>query len=127
MITEHTTQFRVRYSECDQQGVVHHSRYLIFFEQGRIELLRANGYDYRRMEEEGIFVVVAKMEVQYRRAARYDDELRLVTRTTKVSYAKIEHEYELYRAEELLVTGKSKLAVLNREGQVIAVPESFTK
>ena len=125
MITEHTTTFRVRYSECDQQGIVHHSRYLIYFEQGRIEMLRAGGYDYRKLEEEGIFVVVAQMEVRYRRPARYDDELRLVTRIARVSHAKIEHEYELYHGEELVVTGRSRLAVISHDGRVLPIPATL--
>ncbi|MDD3468922.1 MAG: thioesterase family protein [Thermoguttaceae bacterium] len=125
IVREHETFFRVRYSECDQQGVVHHSRYLIYFEQGRIELLRASGYDYGKMEELGILVVVAHMDIHYMSPARYDDELRLVTRVTKVSYAKIEHEYQLYRGETLLVKAKSKLAAVNREGKIMSIPPEF--
>ena len=53
MFSEHEIQFRVRYQETDAQGRVHHANYFTYFEMGRVEQLRAAGYDYRRLEEEG--------------------------------------------------------------------------
>ncbi len=123
MLTEHEIEFRVRYHEADAMGFVHHANYFKFFEMGRIELLRANGGDYARMEREGLFVVVVKAECRFQRPARFDDVLRLRTRVARITEAKIEHDYELFRGSERLALGRTTLAVVNRKGEVQPVPD----
>ncbi|MGH7137493.1 MAG: acyl-CoA thioesterase [Pirellulales bacterium] len=123
MLNEHQIEIRVRYQETDAMGVLHHANYFTYFEMGRTELLRANGYDYRAVEEGGIFMVIVEVSCRYRRPARYDDLLRLQTKLVKVTAAKIEHEYELYRGNELLAEGRSALACVDREGRLQRVPE----
>jgi acyl-CoA thioester hydrolase len=116
MITEHEIEIRVRYPETDSGGYVHHSNYLTYFELGRTELLRANGYTYRQMEERNLFVVVARLECRYHRPARYDDLLRLRTTVTRVTAARIEHEYRLFRGGELLTEAQVTLCCVDRQG-----------
>lgn len=118
MLREHEIEIRVRYSETDAMGFLHHSNYLCYFEMGRTELLRADGGSYREMEDKGLFLVVTNVAVQYRRSARYDDLLTLTTRFAKISYAKLDHAYELRRDGELLTTGSTTLACIDREGRV---------
>lgn len=120
---EHEIEIRVRYQETDAMGVVHHANFLTYFEMGRTELLRANGYDYRRVEEGGVFMVIVEARCRYRRPARYDDLLRLRTVVTQVGAAKIEHEYQLFRGDELLADGHTTLACVDRAGQLQRVPE----
>ena len=83
MIEQHEIQIRVRYQETDVQGRVHHANDFTYFEQGRVELLRAAGFDYRRLEAAGTLLVVAEIACQYYLPASYDDLLTL--RTTTVS------------------------------------------
>ncbi len=118
---------RVRYVETDQMGYVHHSQYAIYFEMGRTELLRECGVSYREMENSGAFFVVTRLEMKYRAPARYDDELRLVTKTTRLTRARIEHKYKLYRKNDnlLLTEGSSTLACVNKAGQIVAIPDMF--
>lgn len=123
MISEHQIEIRVRYQETDAMGVLHHANYLTYFEMGRIELLRACGLSYREMEESGLLMVVVKVECRYHRPARYDDVLRLRTIVTRVTAAKVEHGYELYRGEELLAQGTSVLACVDRTGMVQRIPD----
>lgn len=123
MLRTHEIEFRVRYKETDAMGVVHHGNYLTYFEMGRVELLRANSGDYRKMEEEGLFLVVARISCSFHRPARYDDMLRLRTTTTRVTGAKIEHEYELFRGQELLCKANSVLACIDRTGTVQRIPD----
>jgi acyl-CoA thioester hydrolase len=123
MILEQDLQIRVRYQETDAMGVLHHANYFTYFEMGRTELLRANGRDYRQVEESGLFMVVVRIGCTYKKPARYDDVLTLRTRATRISAAKIEHTYELLRGEELLAEGHSTLACVDREGRVQRVPE----
>jgi acyl-CoA thioester hydrolase len=118
-------EIRVRYCECDPMGVVHHTVYPVWFEMGRTELLRATGRNYRDMEEAGVFLAVVRMQVAYRRPARYDDVLRLETTLVDAGHVKIEHTYELHRGEELLCTGSTTLACLDRQGKARALPEGL--
>jgi acyl-CoA thioester hydrolase len=118
MLTEHEIELRVRYPETDPMGLLHHACYFTYFEIGRTELLRASGGSYRQMEADGLFVVVVKAECRFHKPARYDDLLRLKTIVAKVSPAKIEHEYQLYRGAERLATGHVTLAIIDRQGRV---------
>lgn len=123
MLTEHEIEIRVRYCETDAMGFLHHGNHVNFFEMGRTELLRAQGGNYRAIEESGLFLVVVKLEVRYHSPGRYDDLLRLVTKVERVSPAKIEHSYRLYRGEQLLTTATSVLACVDRDGKVQRIPD----
>ena len=125
MATEHEIQIRVRYNEADAMGFLHHGNYFAYFEMGRTELLRASGGNYRQMEEDGHLMVVVSVECKYRKPARYDDLLTLKTRVVRVTPAKIEHEYRLYRDGELLTEARSTLACVNRAGDVQRIPDAF--
>ncbi len=125
MLREHDIQLRVRYNETDPMGFVHHARYFTYFEIGRTELLRASGGNYRQMEEDGLLVVVVKTECRYHRPARYDDLLTVRTRIERVSAAKIEHHYTVWRDRDLIVEARIILAIVDREGKVQRVPEAW--
>ena len=74
----HDATVRVRYAETDQMGVVYHANYLIWFEVGRVELMRALGFEYKLMEtEDDCFIVVAEGSCRYLSPARYDELLRV--------------------------------------------------
>ena len=122
MLNEHEIEVRVRYQETDAQGRVHHANYLTYFEMGRTELLRSQGLSYRKLEEEGFYLVVADMQVRYLSGAQYDDLLRVVTRTIRLKAATVEIEYEVYRGEELIVKAQSRLGCVNAEGKVKRIP-----
>jgi acyl-CoA thioester hydrolase len=125
MITKHSTEIRVRYNETDAMGFLHHSNYLCYFEVGRTELFRAQGGSYRRMEELKLYFVVARIDVRYRRPARYDDLLILHTEIARVTPAKLEHSYRLRRGEELLAEANSVIACVNEAGEVQRIPEDL--
>jgi acyl-CoA thioester hydrolase len=122
-LKQHEIELRVRYQETDPMGFLHHACYFTYFEIGRTELLRAAGGNYRQMEADGLLVVVVKAGCRFHRPARYDDLLRLRTTVVRVTPAKIEHRYELFRGDELLATGETTLAVLDRSGKIQPVPE----
>ena len=121
----HRMPIRPRYCECDPMGVAHHSAYPIWFEIGRTELLRACGHSYADVEREGAFLAVTRLEVSYRRPARYDESLELETCLVDVGHVKIEHTYRLMREGELLATGATTLACLDREGRPRALPPAL--
>ena len=106
-------------------GVAHHTVYPVWFEIGRTELLRAgSALPYRDLEAEGIYFAVAKLSVQYKRPARYDDVLVLETRVTGTGRATIDHGYELFRNGQLLTTAATTLVCLDRDGRPRPIPES---
>ncbi|MHB0959220.1 MAG: acyl-CoA thioesterase [Pirellulaceae bacterium] len=123
MLQEHETQIRVRYQDADPMGLLHHANYFTYFEVGRTELLRAAGGNYRLMEEQGMLAVVVKAECVYHRPARYDDLLTIRTIIKRITQAKIEHEYQVYRNHERLATAHVTMALVNRDGVVQRVPE----
>jgi acyl-CoA thioester hydrolase len=120
---QHDVEIRVRYAETDRMGYLHHSHYPVYFEQGRTELLRQRGINYRDIEDQGFFLVIARLECKYKKPARYDDVLRLRTIVQRVTPVRIEHRYEVYRGEELLTEGSTTLACVDRDGRLMELPE----
>ncbi len=118
-----TIEIVPRYGETDQSGVIHHSVYPLYFEMGRTELLRANGFAYADLEKAGTFFVVARMEIKYRKPALYDEKLQLETVCTKTTRAKIEHTYYLKRNGLILVEGTTTLACVDNNGKIRNIPE----
>lgn len=107
-------------------GYLHHSRYLQYFEMGRVELLRDRGQSYADLERAGVFFVVTKAELRYRQPARYDELVTLTTYLVKQTHVRYDHEYELKRENQLLATGSTTIACVGRDGTVIQIPESLS-
>jgi acyl-CoA thioester hydrolase len=124
-IAEHTITIIPRYSETDQAGVVHHTVYPVWFEMGRTELLRVNGLAYSELEKAGVFFVVAELTAKYRRPCFYDEQLELTTICSRITSARVEHSYQLKRAETgvLLAEGSSVLACVDKSGKPRRMPE----
>jgi acyl-CoA thioester hydrolase len=126
-------RLRPRYNECDPMGVVHHAAYVPWLEMGRTELLRDSGLSYAQLEAMGVLLVIVRLEVTYKRPARYDDQLELTTRVLPTgSRVKIEHAYELallhpatgeaLAEPAVLLTAQSTLACVDRSGRPQPLP-----
>ncbi|MEM1210128.1 MAG: thioesterase family protein [Planctomycetota bacterium] len=120
-----TVSVRVRYAECDPQGVAHHAAYPVWLEIARTELLRAMGKDYKSVEAAGLMCVVARMSLRYRRPAFYDDVLSVECVATKTRGVKLEHVYRVVRSDEVLTEAETTLVCVDREGRVRPVPEDW--
>ena len=95
------THLRVRYAETDQMGVVYHSNFLIWFEVGRVELLRQLGFEYSAMErEDDCHIAVVDVRVRYKAPARYDDQILVRTRLKNVRDSLLHFTYEVARATD---------------------------
>jgi acyl-CoA thioester hydrolase len=114
---------RVRYAETDRMGLLHHANYLIYFEQARTELLRARGFTYRDLEDQGFLLVLTRAEVRYRSPARYDDLLTIRTTVVRTTTVRIDHRYEVRREGTLVAEGSTTLACVDRDGRVQALPD----
>jgi acyl-CoA thioester hydrolase len=121
---------RVRYAETDQMGVVYHANYLVWFEVGRVELLRQRGLDYKRMEiEEGCGIAVVEATARYKAPARYDDELRIETRVVQVRGSVVRFGYRIVRVvdELLLCEGETVHVVVGRDMKRARMPKKYAE
>jgi acyl-CoA thioester hydrolase len=121
---------RVRYAETDQMGVVYHANYLIWFEVGRVELMRQRGLDYKRLEiEEGCWIAVVEATARYKAPARYDDELIVETRVTTVRGPLIRFGYKIIRAVDglLLCEGETVHVVLGKDMKRRSIPKKYAE
>jgi acyl-CoA thioester hydrolase len=124
----HETRLRVRYAETDQMGVVYHSNHLIWFEVGRVELMREMGFSYRDLErEDGRFIAVVEVKCRYRAPVYYDEEIIVRTRLKAVRESVVVFSYELARAEDrkLLAEGETTHIVTDSKMKVKALPEKY--
>jgi len=122
------TRLRVRYAETDQMGVVYHSNHLIWFEVGRVELMRQMGFSYRDMErEDGRFIAVAEVKCRYRAPVYYDEEVLVRTKLKSVRESVVVFGYELVRAENgaLLAEGETTHIVTDSKMKIAALPEKY--
>lgn len=117
----------VRYAETDMMGIVYHGNYLPWFEIGRTELLRDRGLPYRELEAAGYRLPVLEVNVRYRRPALYDDTVTIVTTLREKPVLRIKLDYELYRGDELLATGSTLHAFVDREGRPTRLPPIFAE
>jgi len=97
--TSGSTRLRVRYSECDPMRVAHHASYAPWLEIARTELLRDAGASYAAMEAAGVFLVITRLEVKYRRPIRYDDVIEVRVRVEPKGAVRIRHAYDLVLVE----------------------------
>ena len=124
----HETRLRVRYAETDQMGVVYHSNHLIWFEVGRVEMMREMGFSYRDMErDDGRFIAVAEVKCRYRSPVYYDEEIVIRTRLKNVRESVVVFSYELVRADDnaLVAEGETTHIVTDAKMKVAALPEKY--
>lgn len=126
---QHDCKIRVRYGETDQMGVVYYGKYAEYFEVSRAELIRAKGYSYREMEEDGVMMPVTEMRVRYLRPTRYDEELTLRAVIQTMPEKRIVVITDVLNEKgKLCVRGEVTLAFVDKEtGKAVSVPERFRK
>jgi acyl-CoA thioester hydrolase len=121
---------RVRYAETDQMGVVYHANYLVWFEVGRIELIRQMGLSYKQMEsEENCMIAVVEVSARYRVPARYDDELLIQTRLIAARSSIVRFGYKIVRKADdvLLCEGETVHVVVDRTMKKTRLPQKYAE
>lgn len=118
---------RVRYAETDQMGVVYHANYIVWFEVGRVELLRSLNLPYKQLEEEGILIAVVEVNARYKKPAKYDDEIAVRTTVKQVRGSIIRIGYQVVRIadEDLLCEGETVHIVIDRDFKKSRLPEHY--
>jgi acyl-CoA thioester hydrolase len=131
--TEHAvvaeTRFHVRYAETDQMGIVHHSAYIIWFEEGRSAWSRQIGHPYADFERSGYELAVTEVGARYIAPARYDQEVAVRTWVSQVRSRLIRFEYEVLDVQtgQLLVNGFTAHICLDRQGKPARIPEDWQR
>ena len=108
-------EIKVRYCETDQMGLVHHGSYINYFEEARIAWISNLGFSYSEMEKSGIILPVSKLNVSYLRPAFFDDDLLVSVEIAELPTSRLIFNYTIKKEEEVIVTGTTVLAFLNKE------------
>ncbi|MEI6590245.1 MAG: thioesterase family protein [Verrucomicrobiota bacterium] len=117
------TQIRVRYAETDMMGFVYHAHYLPWFEIGRTELFKQVGISYKELEAQGFRLPVLEVSVKYLKPAYYDDLITVKTTLIEKPLLRFNLTYEIKRTDELLTTGSSMHAFIDKEGRPVRPPQ----
>ncbi len=121
-------RLRVRYAETDKMGVVYHSNFIVWFEIGRVELLRQLGFNYRDMEiEDDCHIAVVDVRCRYKLPARYDDEIVVRTSLKNVRESLLHFSYQVARAGDnaLLAEGETTHIAVNSRFEKMSLPEKY--
>ena len=118
------TTFHVRYAETDSMGIVHHSVYVVWFEEGRSHYMRSRGADYAHFEASGLAFALSELKVRYLAPARYGQRVTVRTTLESVRSRSLTLTYEVMEAESrsVLVTGRTELICVDRDGRVTSIP-----
>lgn len=124
---QHSHRIRVRYAECDRMGFVHHSVYALYFEEARTEALRELGIVYKDMEDSGVILPLRNLYLDFKRAARYDDLLRIESRIPVMPNVRCRVTYEIFNQDnELICTGSTELFFVDKQSlKPIGIPEDL--
>jgi acyl-CoA thioester hydrolase len=124
------TKLRVRYAETDQMGVVYHSNYIVWFEVGRVEMLRQLGFTYREMEKrDGTHIAVVEARCRFKAPALYDDLIVIRTCLRNVRDSLLHFGYEVVRESDgtLLAEGETVHLVVDADFKRMPLPEKYRR
>ena len=121
----HNTFVKVRYSETDQMGFVHHSNYAQYLEIARLEWLEQLGISYKWMEENGVMLPVYNLNTTFKKSALFDDRLKIETSLRNIPTVRIMFDYKVYnQKEELLTVASTELIFMNtKTGRPMRCPK----
>ena len=122
------TEIRVIYGDTDQMGVVYYGNYLRFFEAARSDFLREKGARWRDVESRhGVYLPVIEAKVNYKRPAFYDDMLVIETALAELGRASLRFEYKVLRGDDLLATGHTLHACVDKQGDIREFPAALSE
>lgn len=115
------TKLTVRYAETDMMGIVHHSRYYPWLEQARTDFIKKTGYTYSELEKTGVLLPLTETQCRYHYGLKYEDEVVVTCRIDKLTVARIEFSYEVYKAPEMkkMSEGKTKHGFVDKDFKAI--------
>ena len=123
----HEHRLRVRFEETDTAGVVYYAKFLVWFEVGRVSLLRDVGLTYTDWRNRGMSIPVVQAHADYKAPARFDDEILVRTKIAKLGEKSVTFENEVYKLPDmqLLCTGHTVQAMTDGNGKAAPIPEDI--
>lgn len=123
------SSFYVRYAETDAMAVVHHSSYIIWFEEGRSSYSRQRGHSYAEFEQDGHYLTVTEINARYIKPARYGQNITIRCWIEEMRSRTLTFGYEIVdtQSKTVCVTGFSKHICITHDGQVVRIPENWSK
>ncbi len=119
---------RVQYYETDRMGITHHSNYIRWFEEARIDFLREMGWGYDKLEEMGIMIPVTLVECKYKKSTTFADEVEIIVEIEKFQGVRLCLNYQIKNdKEEVVCTGRSEHCFLNPQGKVLRLEREYPK
>lgn len=118
---------KVKYYETDKMGITHHSNYIRWMEEARMDFLSQVGYPMKRLESEGITSPVVSVDCRYKRTTTYDDEIRIRVAIETYTGVKLALAYEMVNTEtgEVVATASSSHCFIDGNGRPVAVRKRF--
>lgn len=126
-VSENT--FYVRYAETDAMAIVHHSSYIIYFEEARSHYSRVRGASYADFERSGYYLTVGEVHARYHYPARYGQQITVRCWVEELKSRGMTFGYEIVDAatKQVHVTGYSKHVCISHDGKVAHIPDGWSK
>ncbi len=121
---------RTRFCDTDLMGIVHHAKYIEYFEAGRVEYMHRRGVEYLEWTKRGIHLPVVEFQIRYRRTVRFDERLAIETTLTELNRATVTFSYRVFRdspSGELVADGSSILACVGDELAPRRIPDDVAE
>ena len=120
-----TYKHTIQYYETDKMGITHHSNYIRFMEEARIQFLKEAGWPYDKLEEEGVISPVVGVTCDYKKNTTFPDELEITVTVLEVSPVKFKFGYTMTVAETIVCTATSTHCLLSKEGRPISIQKQY--
>lgn len=117
-------EHKAQYYETDQMGIAHHSNYIRWMEEARIDFLNQIGWDYKTLEENGIISPVTAVDCKYRVSTRFYDVITIAVTVAEFKGIKLKLQYKMMRGEQLVCEAASEHCFLDRDGKIINIRRS---
>jgi acyl-CoA thioester hydrolase len=118
-----TYHHRVPFFETDGMGVVHHANYVLYLERARVLWLEEHDQSYRAYIDQGIHYATTRVELDYQRAARFDDSIEISAWLGWIRGASLRMDYQLICAGSQIATASTVHASVGSEGRVRRLPK----
>lgn len=120
-------QHKAKYHETDQMGIIHHSNYIKWMEDARVNYMEHMGFSYKEMEQREIFSPVVEINCQYKEMVRFDDVVTIIAKIKEYNGVKLLIAYEIKNEStgKTCAIGYSKHCFINKEGKILSLHKHY--
>lgn len=119
-------QHKVHYYETDRMGITHHSNYIRWMEEARIDFLEQIGWSYAKLEEIGVISPVTAVDCKYKVSTTFSDEVFISVSVEEFKGVKLKLKYEMKNAEgKVVCEAHSEHCFVDRDGKLIRLQREY--